>query len=912
MGLDLTNQYIDETFQKLVQVSGSNLTDGTGSVITNLEVTASNADFALTANQAVTATFANTSTSASYALTASFALNVTDPTWDNITDKPAGLVSGSSQVVLADATGDLDGGRITGTVANATNSVSSSYAVSADSSLTSNTSISSSHSLVADTSISSSYALTASYALSAEADNITFDDTQFAYTASNVQIALDKLSANKADISQLSSNVTTFPTNTAADVGGYFALVTSSVDVRYNDPAVDIPTGGITGTGQLIASLVTDSYLFLGDPGIVNLNTNGQIRKVAGSGEATFYYEVYSRSGSVETLLTTSDNTPPVTSTVYSEFSAAAILNNGTFTEDDRIVLKFYANRVPGGSTPSYQFQFGGETPVRTLFPVPASVLISPWNGEFTGDAIITGTLNVTDSITTDTITATTAFFTSASIGHLKQVTGSAVIVGEQYIILNADSPVSRFAGLQVYDSGSATTGSFEWDSVDDNWIQVKTNGQSGGILTGVHGVKGAEAYPTNNKLTKGTGTESITESTITDTGTAISTTVGITAPSFTGSLSGNALTATSASYATLADNLTSGNKTINGSLTVNGGIDIDGTITPTQGGGLDLLQYNLGLGEQPGHVRFYSGSTKGSNYINMQNEPFGNGRVTISSFPTNNHFIFFDPKDGGVGNHRTYIESIVEGGSGGGALRVGAGLQVTGSANINGNFNSTFTAPPSSTQYEFFSPQGCNILGQAYSNVWFGMGDYGGVDFSDYFSIEYYDSFGYNFGGELNINGRQAKFANIPNGGGFGQIAEVGTRDVGDGTSLAFIKGSKLQVGSTQTTEIKLQGRTIGIMPTLTEVVGGASNVDFSKGNFFVLSMTGDSTLTPINLDNTNGVGQTVSVRVITNGNTLSFGANVRWQDGTAPTITGTSVITFVTFGGDNVAYATAVTNLS
>ena len=360
MSRDLTNLYIDETFQYLTQISGSNqdiLLDGVGNRITELDITASNA------------------VSSSYALTASYALN-------SVPQVSASYATSASYALNAD------------------NSISASYSVTAVSSSFANVSISASYSNVADTSISSSYALTASYAESAIAENVTFDDTNFAYTASNVQIALQRLSDNKADISQLTSNVTTFPTTAAADIGGYFALVTSSVDARYNTTAVDVPTGGITTTGQLVASLVTDSYLFLGNPGIVNLNTNGQIRKVAGSGEATFYYEVYSRSGSVETLLTTSDNTPPVESTVYSEFSAAAILNDGTFTSDDRIVLKFYANRVPGGSNPSYQFQFGGDTPVRTLFPVPATVLVSPWNGQFTGDAGITGSLTVTEGIT--------------------------------------------------------------------------------------------------------------------------------------------------------------------------------------------------------------------------------------------------------------------------------------------------------------------------------------------------------------------------------------------------------------------------------------------------------------------------------------------------------------------------------
>ena len=168
---DLTNQYIDESFQKLTQIEGTVLADGTGSVITTLDVTSSNAF---------------QSVSSSYATTASFALNVTDPTWDAIQNKPSGLVSGSSQVVLADATGDLDGGRITGTVANATNSVSSSYSVTATSSSFANTSISSSHSLTADTSISSSHALNADNAIQAQTALVADQATNSTYADNTI------------------------------------------------------------------------------------------------------------------------------------------------------------------------------------------------------------------------------------------------------------------------------------------------------------------------------------------------------------------------------------------------------------------------------------------------------------------------------------------------------------------------------------------------------------------------------------------------------------------------------------------------------------------------------------------------------------------------------------------------------
>ena len=66
MGFDLTNTNIKDTYQKLTQISGSVITDGTGSLIDNLTITASNA------------------TSASYAVTASFALNANASTLQEV------------------------------------------------------------------------------------------------------------------------------------------------------------------------------------------------------------------------------------------------------------------------------------------------------------------------------------------------------------------------------------------------------------------------------------------------------------------------------------------------------------------------------------------------------------------------------------------------------------------------------------------------------------------------------------------------------------------------------------------------------------------------------------------------------------------------------------------------------------
>jgi len=192
------------------------------------------------------------------------------------------------------------------------------------------------------------------------------------------QTQIDGFLADKVNVADLSSTIILYPTTTASDISTYFRLVDSITDTDYDSPAVDVPTGVISGQNTLLSSLAADPALFLGNPGVINITVLGKIRKTAGGTTqgAKFYYEVYLRNaGGTETLLATSDETRTVTSNTYEEFFASALLNNGDFTATDRIVYKFYGNNVGGGS-PEFDFEFGGTTPVRALLPLPVNVTL--------------------------------------------------------------------------------------------------------------------------------------------------------------------------------------------------------------------------------------------------------------------------------------------------------------------------------------------------------------------------------------------------------------------------------------------------------------------------------------------------------------------------------------------------------
>ena len=219
-------------------------------------------------------------------------------------------------------------------------------------------------------------------------------DTPFYNSGSNLEStnvagALRELDNNKASVEALSSNIYFYSTNATSSVdNSYFRLVTDQDDADYPDTAVNIPTGTISGSNQFIAQLMSDDNIISGNPGTISITTFGNVRRSGGSSgtSADFYFEVYKRSGSLEELIGTSNNTTPVNETSFEQFSATAVITPVSYSLNDRVVLKYYSNLIDGtGQDPSFNFQFGGNTPVTTLFPVPVSVIPS----DAAGDTIV-------------------------------------------------------------------------------------------------------------------------------------------------------------------------------------------------------------------------------------------------------------------------------------------------------------------------------------------------------------------------------------------------------------------------------------------------------------------------------------------------------------------------------------------
>ncbi len=255
MGNNLTNQYISASFQGLVQISGSEITDGTGSLIPSLDITASNATTAVSSSHALNA---DNAVSASYAVTSDTAVS-------------------ASHALIADSALAADTATSASHALVSDTSISASHAVAAD------TAISSSHALNADNAISSSYAVTASFALNVT--DPTLQDVTDAGAITTDDITTGNILVNTNDIN---------PKVHLSGSAGYNR--TYGVTSSFYEPLTSIDytiVGADQGNGQIIldADGGTDIKNSLTASGISYPDTDGtsgQVVTTDGLGNLTF------------------------------------------------------------------------------------------------------------------------------------------------------------------------------------------------------------------------------------------------------------------------------------------------------------------------------------------------------------------------------------------------------------------------------------------------------------------------------------------------------------------------------------------------------------------------------------------------------------------------------------------------
>lgn len=266
----------------------------------------------------------------------------------------------------------------------------------------------------------------------------------------------------------------------------------------------------------------------------------------------------------------------------------------------------------------------------------------------------ITGSLQVTQNLVVQG---------TASINYLQSVSGSAKIIGDAFIILNADTPSERFAGLKVIDSGSlGATGSLLYDAQTDLWLyDSTTEGYASGFLVGPKSPSIDNLlFPSQFAIVRGDGEHHIINSNIYSTGSNVTINKGA-----TGSLNGVEIL---------------GNLEVTGSLNLTGSVNITNQISAST----ILSQYsNIGLPEDGTYTDGLYTDISDSTYVGTMIDRFNEVLKGLSPSPA-------PDLDNLEGITSTGINSIILGF--GAAASTSSYTNVTGTGSLTSvNFTGTF-----------------------------------------------------------------------------------------------------------------------------------------------------------------------------------------------------------------------------
>jgi hypothetical protein len=462
-------------------------------------------------------------------------------------------ISGS---VIGTATGtQIDDLSIT--ASHATTAISASHAIIADSALSANTSISASHAIQADSALSADTVISASHAVNAD----IAISSSYALSSSRAENAGIVGLFNESIADGLTFQV--LRTDGAGNLNFNFADRTQ-IEVRATEAIAKGDPLYVTGF-NVGENRVTVEKADAGDSNkmpvfglayeAVPINTNTQMVSI----------------GTLDDIDTQVTLDFQVGDTIY-------VAVGGGLTN----VRPTGTNLIQNVGVVGRRNQTNGEILVSAIGrsnDLPNIAEGNLWVGNLNGvpQAVATSSLSVATAslalgvdtnatLNVASISASSAVFTSASIGYLESITGSAKIIGDAFIVVNNNTPTERYAGLSVYDSGSLNnTSSFAYDGQTDDWFfekDVTGSAHFGVALFGPeYATKGAPAYLTENRIPKGVGNHHLEDSNITDDGSKIilGSNAEITGSlAVTGTITGNVTFATSASHALIADNAVS------------------------------------------------------------------------------------------------------------------------------------------------------------------------------------------------------------------------------------------------------------------------------------------------------------------------------------------------------------------
>ena len=223
-----------------------------------------------------------------------------------------------------------------------------------------------------------------------------------------------------------------------------------------------------------------------------------------------------SGNSATTTLASNSTNLGGVAAASYVTLTGTQTLTNktitGTFTGNLTGTGSWATNAV-NANTATNSTQLNGQSD-SYYTNIPARLGYTPVNkagDTISGNLTVNGNFAVNGSVTA---------FSASNI----YITSSTLTVTDNILLMNALSPYQRYAGIQMYDSGSGTLSQFLWDGEGDYFFLTGSS-VNGKIITGPDG----QTNLTANYIPKATAGYKLGNSLIYDNGTNIG--IGTTSP---------------------------------------------------------------------------------------------------------------------------------------------------------------------------------------------------------------------------------------------------------------------------------------------------------------------------------------------------------------------------------------------
>lgn len=402
-------------------------------------------------------------------------------------------------------------------------------------------------------------------------DNLT--NVPSGLVSSSAQIASDISGAFTSVSSSIASDITGLDSRLDTIEGK--TLVSSSIQIKLQDTLGNLSGSRVDGAVQ---SAVTASYILYSNvKNVPDFLLETEFNTYTGSIEI-FSGSISSRVSNLEQFSSSLNSTYATDAELSSVSSSLASSITGLDSRLDTLEGK---TLVSSSIQIKLQNTSGNLSGSRVDGAVASATSAShALNSDNTITASYAGNANLFDGKNSTTFATTgsntfigTQIFNdivvngTGSFSYIESVTGSAKIIGDAFIILNNNVPAQAYGGIKVIDSGSTdVTASLLWDGIGNHWVYENISGSTYGAAGFLSGPRSTNlnsiSYPTQYKVIRSQGEDHLYDSNITDNDTNVSISIplsvtgNITASAaikaiggFEGNLSGNASTATTASY---------------------------------------------------------------------------------------------------------------------------------------------------------------------------------------------------------------------------------------------------------------------------------------------------------------------------------------------------------------------------